>query len=79
MNTAPPLRILVLPCSVPRNSAGGRSFIVGLGNPCERYERTPHNLGFDMVDRLSASLGTSRLAAYPAAVHSSVNPLTRAG
>jgi peptidyl-tRNA hydrolase, PTH1 family len=31
------------------------SLIIGLGNPGEEYENTPHNLGFLVVDRLAAS------------------------
>ncbi|HMP73197.1 MAG TPA: aminoacyl-tRNA hydrolase [Kiritimatiellia bacterium] len=33
--------------------------VAGLGNPGREYEHTPHNAGFDVVDRLSARLGTS--------------------
>ena len=29
--------------------------VVGLGNPDEEYENTPHNLGFRVVDRLAAA------------------------
>ena len=27
--------------------------VVGLGNPGEEYENTPHNLGFRVIDRLA--------------------------
>ncbi|MBZ5537663.1 MAG: aminoacyl-tRNA hydrolase [Acidobacteriia bacterium] len=33
--------------------------IVGLGNPGERYEMTPHNLGFLVIDELARMLGIS--------------------
>jgi PTH1 family peptidyl-tRNA hydrolase len=31
--------------------------VVGLGNPGEEYENTPHNLGFLVIDRLAESHG----------------------
>jgi len=34
-----------------------RFLIVGLGNPGRRYELSPHNMGFMVVDRLAASCG----------------------
>lgn len=44
---------------------GGRSIdpdeqvIVGLGNPESEYAGTPHNIGYEVVDQLAASLGLS--------------------
>ena len=31
--------------------------IVGLGNPGEKYQKTRHNIGFDLVDQISKNFG----------------------
>ncbi|KAG6584368.1 Peptidyl-tRNA hydrolase, chloroplastic, partial [Cucurbita argyrosperma subsp. sororia] len=35
--------------------------IVGLGNPGKKYDRTRHNLGFEMVDPVAEAEGISRM------------------
>jgi peptidyl-tRNA hydrolase, PTH1 family len=39
-----------------RDPDGGVKLIVGLGNPGDEYEFTPHNLGFLAIDRIAGSL-----------------------
>lgn len=36
-----------------------RWLIIGLGNPGKRYDDTPHNVGFAVVDRMAEALGAS--------------------
>lgn len=40
-------------------SAPEKRLIVGLGNPGRAYRHTPHNVGWDVVDRLADSFGFS--------------------
>ncbi len=36
-----------------KQEGASRRLVVGLGNPGEKYEDTPHNLGFMVIDRLA--------------------------
>lgn len=60
--TASPAQALAVP-TMQANAASlqplapDEYLIVGLGNADTRYQDTPHNIGFDVVDRLAARLG----------------------
>ncbi|MDO9195025.1 aminoacyl-tRNA hydrolase, partial [Rhodoferax sp.] len=45
------------PLSNPHACEANEQIIVGLGNPETAYAGTPHNIGYDVVDQLAASLG----------------------
>ncbi len=46
------LIILEIPLIIKKCYNGAMVLIVGLGNPGRQFKNTPHNLGFDLVDRL---------------------------
>ena len=47
---------LRIPPSAPRRLETDEQVIVGLGNPEPRYIGTPHNVGYEVVDQMAASL-----------------------
>jgi PTH1 family peptidyl-tRNA hydrolase len=60
METAPP----PLPGSIQLES--DEQVIIGLGNPGHKYAGTPHNIGYEVVERLAASQGFTWTSLPPA-------------
>ena len=50
--------------------------IAGLGNPGNKYKNTPHNLGFETIDKLTAKLG---IEGYKNQFDSEINNYTSNG
>lgn len=46
-----------MPPESPSPAGSGRWLVVGLGNPGPEYSGSPHNLGFDVIDRLAGVHG----------------------
>jgi len=54
----PAAKAVAVPAGLPQCSAS-MEVVVGIGNPGERYQNTPHNIGFNVLDTLAARLGLS--------------------
>lgn len=53
------IKTVLVSCPGKKEDSGIMYIIAGLGNPTKEYDKTRHNVGFEVIDRLARVIGTT--------------------